>query len=292
MLNVMKKILFILAVAMLSLSLFSCKEDELKGDSIFIDRETELSPLDIWLEDNIRGPYNMSFKYKFEDIESNLTYNLIPAREDKSGQMAMLVKHLWLDVYTEAAGIDFVRKYIPKSIFLLGSSAYQSETRILGTAESGMKIVLYNINNLNAYDVAALSDSYFRTMHHEFAHILHQQRNYDQTFGLISAEHYLASAWHNRGADAAAKLGFVSPYAGSQPNEDFVENIARYLVYNDAWWASLHSMAGTEGSEIINRKQAMVKEYMLEKWGIDLEHLRAIVRRRQTEVANLTFNNY
>lgn len=49
---------------------------------------------------------------------------------------------------------------------------------VLGTAEGGMKITLYNVNDINPdqIDINLLNDYYFQTMHHEFAHILHQTK--------------------------------------------------------------------------------------------------------------------
>ena len=44
-----------------------------------------------------------------------------------------------------------------------------------------MKITLYNVNDINPdkIDINLLNEYYFQTMHHEFAHILHQTKNYE-----------------------------------------------------------------------------------------------------------------
>ena len=56
---------------------------------------------------------------------------------------------------------------------------------VLGTAEGGKKITLYNVNDLNVkkINIEKLNNYYFETMHHEFAHILHQKRNFDLSTG-------------------------------------------------------------------------------------------------------------
>ena len=61
---------------------------------------------------------------------------------------------------------------------------------VLGTAEGGKKITLYNVNDLNVkkINIEKLNNYYFETMHHEFAHILHQKRNFDPSFNRISEE--------------------------------------------------------------------------------------------------------
>jgi len=283
----MKKIYILFIAFVCSFSLVSCYDDDIKNESIFDTSEPNLSTFDKWLDNNFRVPYNIMFKYKFIDIESDIDYNLIPAEIGKSIQIAKLMKFLWFDTYAEMCGIDFVRTYAPKVIALVGSPAYKTSTNILGTAEGGLKVVLYNINNLNAYNIEALNESYFRTMHHEFAHILHQTKPYDPNYSLLSAGQYIGSSWNNRSAATVAPLGLVSPYAGSEPNEDFVEVIARYLVCDDAWWSNLYAMAGSSGTEIINKKIEMIKEYMREHWGIELDKLRDIVRRRSAEAAYL-----
>lgn len=87
---------------------------------------------------------------------------------------------MWLEAYDEATGNpNFLRQYIPKTIHFIGSPAYEDNgTMVLGTAEGGMKITLYNVNDINPdqIDINLLNDYYFQTMHHEFAHILHQTK--------------------------------------------------------------------------------------------------------------------
>ena len=75
---------------------------------------------------------------------------------------------------------DFMRTYAPKVILLIGSSAINpsSSTEILGSAEEGIKVVLYKVNSIDPTDVEMLNEYYFETMHHEFAHILHQKKSY------------------------------------------------------------------------------------------------------------------
>lgn len=268
--------------------LTACKEDEIDVDnSIFDTTEKPLTGFDKWLDDNYRVAYNIQFRYKYEDLESDMGYNLIPAEYKKSAQMAKLVKFLWLDAYTELAGLNFTRSYAPRILFMVGSPAWRTATKVLGTAESGLKITLYDINNFDPRDIEMLNESYFKTMHHEFAHILHQTKMYDLTYGQLSASAYIGSSWSNLSDGDAAKSGFVSPYSSSSVNEDFVEVIARYVTQTDDWWYSLKTMAGDEGWPIIQQKIELVREYLDEKWGIDLDRLRSIVRRRTREAVNL-----
>lgn len=86
-------------------------------------------------------------------------------------------------------------------------------------------------------------------MHHEFAHILHQTKNYSTDFNTISAGKYTGPGWVNLESDAVAmKMGFVSKYATTETQEDFVETIAIYVTYTDEQWASYLGDSWRRGS--------------------------------------------
>ena len=124
-------------------------------------------------------------------------------------------------------------------------------------------------------------------MHHEFAHILHQTKNYPTDFNLISASNYQSSSWVNVEDQEALDMGFVSPYASSETQEDFVEIIAIYVTNTPEYWNALVGSASATGRELINQKLALVKDYLKTSWGIDLDALRDIVQRRSGEVLSM-----
>ena len=60
------------------------------------------------------------------------------------------------------------------------------------------------------------------------------------------------------------------------------------LVTNDAsTWEDMLASAGTTGRPIIEKKFEIVFDYMLNSWGLDLDKLREIVLRRQSEITEL-----
>ena len=73
----------------------------------------------------------------------------------------------------------------------------------------------------------------------------------------------------------------------SEPREDFVENIAMYVTNDQAYWDNMLAQAGEAGAEEINRKFNIVYNYMRDTWNIDLNDLRRVVLRRQTEILSL-----
>lgn len=282
-----------LFIALVAVTLWSCNEDDLNPKSIFgTDESIIQNEFDTWILKNYTDPYNIDFKYRFEDKEADDDYNLAPADYDKAVALAQMTKYLWLESYEELLGKGFIRDYCPKLMFLVGSKAYNSQgSVVLGTAEGGLKITLYNVNDIDPenLDLNMLNYWYFKTMHHEFAHILHQTKSYSTDFNLISASNYQSSSWVNVSDQEALDMGFVSPYASSETQEDFVEIIAIFVTNSAAYWDNLVGSANKEGQGMINQKLALVKDYMSTTWGIDLDQLRDIVQRRSQEILSMDF---
>lgn len=283
--------LYILSLLLISL-LGSCREDEINDKSIFDDgEEVEMTEFDQWILHNYTYPYNITFKYRMEDIESSMDYTLVPADLEKAKKIAKIVKHLWLETYDEVAGVGFTRTYIPKVLHIIGSAAYEENGIIVGTAEGGLKVTLYNVNKLQI-NAAFLNKYYFLTMHHEFAHILHQTKNYDPEFERISEGNYHGGDWYTIEDNTALKQGFIDGYASSEPREDFAETLAMYITNTAAAWQTLMDKAGTTGAPIISEKMEYIRIYMADIWGIDIDQLREIIQRRTNELDSIDFDNY
>lgn len=235
----------------------SCSDDDF-GPSIFntpdlpLDRSQATFPLDTFVKKNFLEPYNLRYVYKMEDIGTDLQVNLVPATYDNSTKLAVLAKYLWYDVYNKCAGDVFLKTYSPRIIHVIGSPSYNpsSGTETLGEAEGGLKITLYNVNNLNENDIDDLNEKFFKTMHHEFGHILAQNYSTPTDFNLLSNSTYNPIDWQNTPDSLAAAEGFVSPYASSQAREDWVEVLANYIVKDDKTWNALINTAGYDWETI------------------------------------------
>ena len=150
--KIMKKQIIYSLLALTTVCLGACNNnDEIDtANSIFSTEPLERNAFDYWLLDNYTYPYNIDFMYRMKDIESDHKYNLVPADYDKAVALSKIIKHVWMDAYVELAGMDFLRVYVPKTFHLIGSPAYESSgNMVLGTAEGGKKITLYNVNDLN-----------------------------------------------------------------------------------------------------------------------------------------------
>lgn len=290
----MKKVIY-LALLIMTMGLVACSEDDnISSTTIFPTTPPERDAFDIWLQKNYTATYNIDVKYKMEDIESDMTYQLVPADSSKSAKIAILIKYLWFDAYNEAVGQNFVKANVPRIIHFIGSSAYNSNgTETVGTAEGGLKVTLYKINDIDESRIQTdayyhrLNEYYFHTMHHEFTHILHQKVPYDTNFKLISEANYRSTDWYLYSTAQAQRLGFITNYAMSQPDDDFAELMSTYITSSKSEWESDMATAGTSGADIINQKLEILRKYMQESWGLDIDLLRDIIQRRASEMKTL-----
>jgi substrate import-associated zinc metallohydrolase lipoprotein len=212
----MTKFLKYIALALMAMSFIACEEQPLDPNSQILDSKLEQNEFDKWLVTNYIEPYNIMFKYRMEKNESDFNYWLVPATYENSIKMAKLMKFLCFEPYDELTGSkEFIKSYYPKMIHLVGSGAYRNNgTFVLGTAEGGLKITMYFVNEM-IIDPAYLNEYYFKTMHHEFAHILNQIKPYSTDFNLISGPDYVTDAWSDtwNGDADAQQNGFISEYA-------------------------------------------------------------------------------
>ena len=292
----MKHNIYMLMLALvMGLGFVSCSDNDPDDPTIFPVTSPQRDSLDLWLQKNYTSPYNIDFKYKMEDIESDYQYTLTPADSAKSAKLAIIIKYLWLDSYAEVLGSDFVKHNVPRVIHLIGSPAYNSNgTMVLGTAEGGLKVTLYMVNSLTdamLESYASMTEYYFHTMHHEFTHILNQKKPYDTSYNKITESGYVSGNWYQVQDSVAHGKGFVTPYAMSEGLEDFAEMLSTYITYTpDQWQAIINDaqkVGGNEAVSALNQKLNIVRNYMLESWDVDIDVLRAAILRRGNELSSL-----
>ena len=248
----MKKLIYILSAMVLAVSVCSCSKDDF-SESIFdtttpaVDPNSTTAPFDQWLYDNFVVPYNLEIQYRFNLPASKMEYYLTAADYKKSQLLAHFIKYLFYDVYTKYAGEEFMKKYGPRIIHFIGSSAYSptTSTEELGYASGGVKITLLKVNETkmwtptsqySAADMDDLNEHQFHTMHHEFSHILHQTKSYPVSFGQITPSDYDGRDWQKRDSVTSHSLGFITHYASSANYEDFVETLSCTITNTDCRW--------------------------------------------------------
>lgn len=284
-----KYLLYALLAVSTGTALVSCSEDDLNAESVITIDKKQANDFDKWLTANFVNPYNLEFKYRYEYKETDANYYTIPAELNQAIEMAHLVKYLCLESYDEVAGIDFTRNYFPKMIFTIGEWEYRNNgTIILGTAESGKKILLTGVNYLDTYksSPAALNHYYFKTIHHEFTHILNQTKEYSAEFKLITGNSYVADSWSKEPFNVGyLERGFISAYAQHSDTEDFAEMMSLYVTNSKEQWDEWMAEAGENGAPLLQAKLDIVKSYMKDSWGIDMDKLRDTILRRQADLA-------
>lgn len=301
-----------MALLFAGLSLTSCSSDDLDSKSVFAGTTTEKkTDFSKWLDKNFTEPYNIKVNYRYTDSETDNRYNLVPADTVKAKALAIAIKHVWLGAYDEVMGKDFLKKYAPRVFQFLGSGEYNSTgSIILGTAEGGVKITLFKVNDLDPdhpyidqtspfpthiSDPMDMNYWFFHTMHHEFCHILTQTKDYSTDYRAVSASKYQSSNWVNVNDPDAPAMGFVTGYASGEYNEDFAELFSTYVTHTPASWQQIldagvvttGATQNTEGRDAILKKLSIMREYFKSSWGLDIDKLRDVVLRRSQEVMTM-----
>ena len=280
----------LLALGLL-LGVAACSEDKPNDPTIFPIQPEAKNAFEQWLEKNYRIPYNIRFKYKLEDAETDLSYHFIPADSAKTAKLAIITKYLWFDAYAEVLGPEFMQRNAPRLLVAIGTPGYtRQRTEVIGSADGGYKVILGKVNSLSnetLSDYEEMTLYYFHTMHHEFTHILNQRKPYNPAFDLVTQSGYVSGNWLNVSTRDARRAGFVSPYAMMNGAEDFAEMLSFYVTYTPQAWQAILDEAGTRGANLINQKLTLIKEYTQSSWGLDLDQLRDVVIRRGGQVATL-----
>jgi substrate import-associated zinc metallohydrolase lipoprotein len=233
----------------------ACSKDEPSGQSIFTNDNAETTEFDAWLKKNYADPYNIRIIYRYQDYETDQTYNVVPAKMENVKALAIMMKHIWIEAYQEVVGADFIKSYSPRIFQFIGSAEYRSDgAMVLGTAEGGLKITMFRLNSMDVNNLFIDSISpfpnaeampmdmnfwFFHTMHHEFLHILQQTKSYSTDFNLVSAGTYHANDWVNVEDNEAPLEGFVTGYASGEAREDMAEIYATYVTHTKLAWDSL-----------------------------------------------------
>jgi substrate import-associated zinc metallohydrolase lipoprotein len=294
----------------------ACSEDELSSQSVIMDSNTELNAFDIWLEKHYRIPYNVKLKYRLDDTETNISYNLSPVVYEKGVAFAKILLHAWFGTYNEIKGEDFTKTYIPKDIVLVGSGMYSASSTTVGTASGSVKITFADLNdriNLNNLSVSSLiggldttgtgnkNGAVLLTAIHEFTHILQQTKPYPEEFSLVSDNDYAGGDWDKVFTTYMQgwQKGFVTKYAGESPNEDMAEMVAIYVVSGAKVWdavlrradlevpATVAADSDTRPSVKLVKKMTILRKYLKDSWAIDLDEMHTVFTRRVNELPSM-----
>lgn len=281
----MKTIKLFLTLAA-GLFLAACSEDNIgeQYEILGLGGDTEAqTELDRWLYENITGPYNMEVKYRWDRSEVDLTYTLVPVKEEVVRPIMSAVVKGWIKPYEKVTeGTDneaFVYKLSPKKFMLVGSAKYTGSTIVTGEAEGGRKVVIFRANDYTKDPEVLIS--MLKTCHHEFAHTISQAQRYPEEFEKVTAESY-TTKWTSVSTVQARHNGYVSNYACKSPGEDFAETLAFLCMYGREWYEDLITQESDWYAKPENRKtsydpgaalrtkQSLVETYLKSTWDVEL----------------------
>jgi substrate import-associated zinc metallohydrolase lipoprotein len=254
-------------------------------------------PIDNWINDTLTVPYNISVKYKWDQWEdlSDITKIIVPPKEEIIIPILSATRRAWINPYIAEGGELFFKRLSPKFMYMVGSPAFEANGGIkLGQAEGGRKIILLATNYVKTKMMPdyTLADTFwlkemFHTIHHEFAHILHQTVLYPNEFKNLNPNLYTAE-WINYTDEDALRDGFITAYSMNVVDDDFVEMVSMMLLEGRAGFEAMLanipqgiSPRGTTRDQAIARlraKESIVVNYFKQTWNINFYNLQLRTR--------------
>lgn len=284
----MKKLLiYYIGVSVLLLTGACQKNEDLSGPIHGLEDNWVKTPLDEWLYETFTKPYNISVDYRWNGAEVGYSNVLVPTREDRVIPLMTVVKEGWIDVYKEVAGADFVKRLSPRQYVLIGSPQYNaSGTITVGSASAGSKVAIYRTNWFDTSD-RAIVKRVLKTVHHEFAHILHQNIMYPEEYELLTPALY-TSSWNSVSEVDARNSGFITPYAMASPSEDFAEMVGIMMTEGPEGYAEIIAgISNPDAVEIIRQKEDIVVTYFEQVWGVDYYEVQRLTAEAIDQISPL-----
>ncbi len=277
---------FILILASAAVALSACnKKDDLSKPIVGLGGDTwTKTPLDNWLYGTFTQPFNLEVKYRWDGSELDPTKTLVPPDTARVRPLMEVVNSGWIQPYIAEKGATFIKQYSPKQYMLVGSVEYNSGGTVkLGEAEGGFRVTLYNVNNFSK-STRSNVQGVLKTIHHEFAHILHQTIIYPKDFPLLTGGSYTAD-WNNQPLADAYSYGYVTQYSRAAPEEDFAEMVSVMLTQGRGGYETLLKQTGVNVA-IIRKKESIVVGYFKQSWGIDFTGLQTKVQKDLNSYSN------
>lgn len=283
----MKKNIFkIFAILLIVVLASSCKKEEaldVDFSQYNIDNPVANTALDKWLTSTFVDEYNIDVIYRYNRFYHGDDRDVASVKVDKIQPQMQTVLDGFILPYRKIAGVAFIKKMVPKQFVLFGSGSFNPDgSYTLATAAAGRNITIYALNDFNVNNAGDVVGK-LKTIHHEFTHTLNQIVPMPEDFQLITKSTYLAT-WTSTSDATARDNGYVTPYASSQPGEDFAETVSHLLVWGQAWFDARANSSTAVGKAALKAKEASVVQYFT-NMGIDFRSL-------QMEVQNVVRNQY
>ncbi|MBF7093061.1 putative zinc-binding metallopeptidase [Flavobacterium sp. ALJ2] len=263
----------------------SCGQEDQPKESQLDFNQPIRTELDNWIVKNYLNPYNINTLYKWNQNTVDNSRFLFPPTIDKVQPALEIVKKIWLKSYETIGGADFVKKIAPREFVLVGGvNSNESGTRILGIAEGGQRITLFEVDYLDNKKREIVKE-FVHTIQHEYIHILNQTKPFDeQAWAKITPSGYTA-IWHLDSDAKSRELGFITSYARSNIVEDFAETASVILINTKQDYEAILAGIGSEKARNdIKKKEAIVVKYFKDTFNMDFYALRDEAEKNTTDV--------
>lgn len=309
----MKKSIFY--IFCLSFWLMSCSDDE-STNYVSESIEPSVDEINVYFQENFQDKYGSAVRWQWIDKYVDINYIVAPAMRKVLIPTGEMIRRFWIEPFileSKKSG-EFIRKHFPPEIVCVGSELRNADgTRTLGYADAGVRITLTELNYFDLSNKEWVIQQ-LHTMHHEFSHIIHQTYKMPNGFNKITENNYTGQAWKDIYANAQNELigkgiespkeaevdsvaqnmaiqrGMLTPYGTSSEFEDFAEVVSLYLLTDPVVFNQTYILSDPkrtfldEGKVNIDKKLALVKEYYMSNFSIDLTHLREIILQRLNEI--------
>lgn len=302
-------------ICCLSFWLMSCSDDE-SANYVPESKEPSVDEINVYFQENFQDKYGSAVRWQWIDKYVDINYIVAPAMRKVLIPTGEMIRRFWIEPFileSKKSG-EFIRKHFPPEIVCVGSELRNADgTRTLGYADAGVRITLTELNYFDLSNKEWVIQQ-LHTMHHEFSHIIHQTYKMPNGFNKITENNYTGQAWKDIYANAQNELigkgiespkeaevdsvaqnmaiqrGMLTPYGTSSEFEDFAEVVSLYLLTDPVVFDQTYILSDPkrtfldEGKANIDKKLALVKEYYMSNFSIDLTHLREIILQRLNEI--------
>lgn len=265
----------VIALPILGLLLSCSKSADITPGSYLSTTPTSRNEVDIWIEENFTKPYNIEVVYRWSEPLGDAHGYLYPPTLDSVKPVLKVIKKLWIEPYSSVADPWLVSKIAPRQLVLVGGIKAFEGGAVLGRAELGRRITIYQIDLINKRSRNDLTQI-LHVMQHEYVHILNQTKSFDQrAFGKITPNYTATNEIDGKTLQA---MGFITAYSRTNAWEDFAEMVSVMLVHNRSEWDELVNYIPDPGKSKIREKEQMVAGYYKTAYGIDLYQLQEKVQ--------------
>lgn len=279
----------VLLLGFLSAAATSCQKEQPLENDLTDYNLVQTNDVDRWIDSFYTEPYNIEVIYKYRREMHDMDRNISPMDIDQVIPQLEILLNGFLQLYESVSDPSFIRIYTPKQIALYGSSSFGADGGIplAGTADAGRRITLYNLNPIrgaSSLSPRAINQN-LHVIHHEFVHILHQNRTIPPIFEELGRGKYLVE-WDDymqNPESLSRSLGFVSRYARANLFEDFTETLSHLITHGQPWYRMYAADSGPEAQEIFLKKEAIVRDYLLQNFGINLSELQWGFQKMMTD---------